>query len=148
MDRTALLFYWTASSSLRAWNDVKPLKHVAPYLASMLRIEGRQSWIDPFPTAEHIGREASQSLASVAEELIDSEYNSESSDDSAMNAHLVLLQDGVNLAVFRWRQFLSFFDSMASHLWPFAIQHEHLAQDKKKLEAPMAKSWNWESTPK
>ena len=47
------------------------------------------------------GREASQSLASVEEELIDSEYNSESSDDSAMNAHLVLLKDGVNLAVFR-----------------------------------------------
>lgn len=76
---------------------MKRLKHVAPYLASMLPIEGRQSWIDPFPTAEHIGREASQSHASVAEELIDSEYNSESSDDSAMNAHLVLLQDGVNL---------------------------------------------------
>lgn len=42
---------------------------------------------------EAVEAEASQSLASVAEELIDSEYNSESSDDSAMNAHLVLLQD-------------------------------------------------------
>ena len=48
-----------------------------------------------------VGREASQSVPSVVEELIDSEYNSDSSDDSAMNAHLVLLQDGVNLAVFK-----------------------------------------------
>lgn len=47
----------------------------------------------PEEAVEAPAEEASQSVPSVVEELIDSEYNSDSSDDSAMNAHLVLLQD-------------------------------------------------------